>query len=76
MYAPQGHPPQSQNVYQSPPKRSLEDTLQILIQSQQAIWSQNNEAIGDIRTQLSKLTTAGGLQYEKGKFHAQPQANP
>ena len=35
------------------------------------------KAIGDIRTQLSKLTTTmGGLQHEKGQCPAQPQANP
>ena len=64
---------QSQNVYKPPQKRTLEDTLQTFIQSQQATWNQNEKAIDDIRTQLTKLTIAMvGLQNEKGKFSAQP----
>lgn len=67
----------NQNVYQPPQKRSLEDTLHTFIQSQQASWVQNNQAISDIRTQLTKLTIAvGGIQQEKGKFPSQPLANP
>lgn len=67
----------NQNVYQPPQKRSLEDTLHNFIQNQQASWVQNNQAISDIRIQLTNLTTAvGGMQLEKGKFPSQPLANP
>ena len=67
----------NQNVYQPPQKQSLEDTLHTFIQIQQALWVQNNQAISDIRSQLTKLTTAiGGIQQEKGKFPSEPLANP
>ena len=51
--------------------------MQTFIQSQQVVWNQNNQAIGDIRTQLTKLAIAmSGVQNEKGKFPTQPQSNP
>ncbi|XP_057483886.1 uncharacterized protein LOC130770422 [Actinidia eriantha] len=70
--------------YAPPPKRTLEDTFQAFMQSQQA-FNQNqqttnaqlSQSVVDIKTQLGKLTaTMGAMQQEKGKFPSQPQANP
>ena len=61
-------------MYTKPPqKQSLQDTLHTFIQSQQASWVQNNQAISDIQTQLT--TTVGEIQQEKGKFSSQPLTN-
>uniref|UniRef100_A0A2N9GNA7 RNA-directed DNA polymerase n=1 Tax=Fagus sylvatica TaxID=28930 RepID=A0A2N9GNA7_FAGSY len=55
--------------------RLLEDTLQTFMQGQSTINSQTSQAINDIRSTLTKLTTSLSTQ-EKGKFPAQPQPNP
>ncbi|XP_057506563.1 uncharacterized protein LOC130789773 [Actinidia eriantha] len=82
-YAPQGPPPNSSS-YQPPHKRTLEDTFQAFMQSQQA-FNQNqqttnaqlSQSVVDIKTQLGKLTaTVRAMQQKKGKFPSQPQANP
>ena len=44
--------------YNPPPKKSLEDTLQQFIQTQSTISNQNSQAINDIRSTLTKLTTS------------------
>ncbi|KAG5526438.1 hypothetical protein RHGRI_032642 [Rhododendron griersonianum] len=70
-------PPMGPNVYQPPHKRTIEETLQMFMQGQSTINEQNAQLFGDIKTQLSKSTSSMGvMQQEKGKFPAQPQANP
>ncbi|KAL9339086.1 hypothetical protein Peur_068101 [Populus x canadensis] len=70
------------NTYQSPHKRSLEDTLQQFMQTQGGInnqaykfQDQTNRTLDDIRSQLTKLTQSLSIQ-EKGKIPAQPMPNP
>uniref|UniRef100_A0A2N9IKQ4 RNA-directed DNA polymerase n=1 Tax=Fagus sylvatica TaxID=28930 RepID=A0A2N9IKQ4_FAGSY len=70
---PQG--PSNSVTYNPPHKRTLEDTLQTFMQGQSTINSQTSQAINDIRSTLTKLTTSLSTQ-EKGKFPAQPQPNP
>jgi hypothetical protein len=63
--------PQSSNQASYPPpqkKESLEDMLKLFIQK-------SDRDISELKTQVSKLTTALVVQ-EKGKFPAQPIANP
>ncbi|KAI8542868.1 hypothetical protein RHMOL_Rhmol08G0173500 [Rhododendron molle] len=75
----QGQSSQGQGQFQSPPpqSRSWEDSMQSFFQSQTAMSEQNTQAIADLRTQMGKLATSVGLlQQERGKFPAQPLANP
>ncbi|XP_057505411.1 uncharacterized protein LOC130788662 [Actinidia eriantha] len=76
-FAPQSGP-QGQPPYQVPHHCSnLEDTLNIFMQKQNDIYSQNVQALNDICSHLLKLTTSiGAAQNEKGKFPSQPQSNP
>ena len=60
--------------YNPPPKKSLEDTLQQFMQTQSTINNQNSQAINDIRSTLTELTTSMST-IEKGKFPSQPQPN-
>ena len=53
--------------YNPPPKKSLEDTLQQFMQTQSTINNQNTQALNDIRSTLTKLTTFMRT-IEKGKF--------
>ncbi|XP_041009162.1 uncharacterized protein LOC121253240 [Juglans microcarpa x Juglans regia] len=53
----------------------LSNTLQHFMQGQATINNQNSQAINDIRSTLTKMTTAWSSQ-EKGKLPAQPQPNP
>ena len=57
--------------YNPPPKKSLDDTLQQFMQTQSTINNQNSQAINDIRSALTKLTTSTST-IEKGKFPSQP----
>ena len=76
-YAPPQGPNQGSNSYQPPHRRSMEDTLQMFMQGQSNIDEQNSQALGDLRTQMTKLTTAfSSTQAEKGRFPAQSQQNP
>ncbi|XP_035545115.1 uncharacterized protein LOC118348198 [Juglans regia] len=77
-------PGPSQLAIQAPPmqKKGLEETmhqlsntLQQFMQGQATINNQNSQAINDIRSTLTKMTTAWSSQ-EKGKLPAQPQPNP
>ena len=61
--------------YNPSPKKSLEDTLQQFMQTQSTINNQNSQAINNIRSTLTKLTTSMST-IEKGKFPSQPQPNP
>ena len=61
--------------YNPPSKKSLEDTLQQFMQTQSTINNQNSQAINDIRSTLTKLTTSMST-IENGKFPSQPQPNP
>ena len=61
--------------YNPSPKKSIEDTLQQFMQTQSTINNQNSQAINDIRSTLTKLTTSMST-IEKGKFPSQPQPNP
>uniref|UniRef100_A0A2N9I9L5 Reverse transcriptase/retrotransposon-derived protein RNase H-like domain-containing protein n=1 Tax=Fagus sylvatica TaxID=28930 RepID=A0A2N9I9L5_FAGSY len=70
---PQG--PSNSVIYNPPHKRTLEDTLQTFMQGQSTINNQTSQALNDIRSTLTKLTTSLSTQ-EKGKFPAQPQPNP
>ena len=60
--------------YNPLPKKSLEDTLQQFMKTQSTINNQNSQAINDIRSTLTKLTTSMST-IEKGKFLSQPQLN-
>uniref|UniRef100_A0A2N9IGG3 Reverse transcriptase domain-containing protein n=1 Tax=Fagus sylvatica TaxID=28930 RepID=A0A2N9IGG3_FAGSY len=73
--APPSQGPSNFVTYNPPHKRTLEDTLQTFMQGQSTINSQTSQAINDIRSTLTKLTTSLSTQ-EKGKFSAQPQPNP
>jgi hypothetical protein len=73
--APPFQGPSNFVTYNPPHKRTLEDTLQTFMQGQSTINSQTSQAINDIRSTLTKLTTSLSTQ-EKGKFSAQPQPNP
>ena len=64
---PQG--PSNSVTYNPPHKRTLEDTLQTFMQGQSTINSQTSQALNDIRSTLTKLTTSLSTQ-EKGKFPA------
>ncbi|XP_057487086.1 uncharacterized protein LOC130773154 [Actinidia eriantha] len=88
-YGPTNFAPQSgqqgQLPYQAPHLRSnSEDTLNAFMQKQNDVNSQNaqtlqshTQALNDIRSHLSKLTTSMGVaQNERGKFPSQPQPNP
>ncbi|XP_040987733.1 uncharacterized protein LOC121235452 [Juglans microcarpa x Juglans regia] len=55
--------------------QQLSNTLQQFMQGQATINNQNSQAINDIRSTLTKMTTAWCSQ-EKGKLPAQPQHNP
>ncbi|XP_058208166.1 uncharacterized protein LOC131321178 [Rhododendron vialii] len=86
--APQGLPGflppgqfQGQHQFQpqqaSPPRRSLEDTMNAFCQMQSTTNEQTTQALNDIRNQMGKLTTSIGiLQQEKGKLPTKPLANP
>ncbi|KAG5531734.1 hypothetical protein RHGRI_026377 [Rhododendron griersonianum] len=54
-------PPMGPNVYQPPHKRTIEETLQMFMQGQSTINEQNAQVFGDIKTQLSKLTSSMGV---------------
>ncbi|XP_041009309.1 uncharacterized protein LOC121253349, partial [Juglans microcarpa x Juglans regia] len=77
-------PGPSQLAIQAPPMQKkgfeetvqqLSNTLQQFMQGQATINNPNSQAINDIRSTLTKMTTAWSSQ-EKGKLPAQPQPNP
>lgn len=55
--------------------QQLSSTLQQFMHGQATINNQNSQAINDIRSTLTKMTTAWSFQ-EKEKFPAHPQPNP
>ena len=75
MVAPPTHGSSNLVPYNPPPKKSLKDTLQQFMQTQSTINNQNSQAINDIRSTLTKLTTSMST-IENGKFPSQPQPNP
>ena len=75
MVAPPTHDSSNFVPYNPSLKKSLEDTLQQFMQTQSTINNQNSQAINDIRSTLTKLTTSMST-IEKGKFPSQPQPNP
>ena len=75
MVAPPTHDSLNFVPYNPPPKKSLKDTLQQFMQTQSTINNQNSQAINDVRSTLTKLTTSMSI-IEKGKFPSQPQPNP
>ena len=74
MVAPSTHGSSNFVPYNPSPKKSLEDTLQQFMQTQSTINNQNSQAINDIRSTLTKLTTSISTR-EKGKYPSQPQLN-
>ncbi|XP_042991370.1 uncharacterized protein LOC122318232, partial [Carya illinoinensis] len=70
---PQG--PSSSSPYVPPHKKTLEETLHAFMQGQANINTQTMQAITEMRSSISDLTSALHAQ-EKGKFPAQPQPNP
>ena len=75
MVAPPTHDSLNFVPYNPSPKKSLKDTLQQFMQTQSTINNQNSQAINDVRSTLTKLTTSMSI-IEKGKFPSQPQPNP
>ena len=67
MVAPPTHGSSSFVPYNPPPKKSLEGTLQQFMQTQSTINNQTSQAINDIRSTLTKLTTFMGT-IENVKF--------
>jgi hypothetical protein len=61
--------------YLPPHKRTLEDTLQTFMQGQDTFNSRTSQAIDDIKSTLTKITSFMSIQ-EKGKFPSQPERNP
>ena len=74
MVAPRTHGSSNFVPYNPPSKKSLEETLQQFMQTQSTINNQTSQAINDIRSTLTKLTTSMST-IEKGKFPSQPQPN-
>ena len=75
MVAPHTHGSSNFVPYNPPPKKSFEETLQQFMQTQSTINNQTSQAINDIRSTLTKLTTSMST-IEKDKFPSQPQPNP
>ena len=62
---------------QPPHKRSLEDIMTQLVQTQQSTNTEFRTALNDVRSQITKLTSSmGNFQQEKGKLPSQTIQNP
>ena len=72
---PHSQKPQNFHSYPPPHTKSIEETLQAFMHEQTNINNQTSQAINEIRSTLSTLTTSLRT-HEKGKFPAQPQPNP
>ena len=67
----------NQQPYQPPHKRSLEDIVTQLVQTQQSTNTEFRTALNDVRSHITKLTSyMGNFQQEKGKLPSQNIQNP